>query len=53
MSLQSITGVEDNEISRIAQSLKLEHGDLVRARLACKEYLRALQQPGQPTLANH
>jgi uncharacterized tellurite resistance protein B-like protein len=42
---QSITVIEDNEISRIAQSLKLEHSDLVRARLAYKKYLRVLQRP--------
>ena len=40
---RSITVIEDNEISRIAQSLTLEHSDLVRARLAYKEYLRVLQ----------
>jgi uncharacterized tellurite resistance protein B-like protein len=45
---RSITVIEDNEISRIAQSLKLEHSDLVRARLAYKEYLRVLQRPGGP-----
>jgi uncharacterized tellurite resistance protein B-like protein len=45
---QSITVVEDNEISRIAQSLKLEHSDLVRARLSYKEYLRVLQRPVTP-----
>jgi uncharacterized tellurite resistance protein B-like protein len=43
---RSVTVVEDNEISRIAQTLKLEHADLVRARLAYKEYLRVLQRPG-------
>jgi uncharacterized tellurite resistance protein B-like protein len=42
---RSITTIEDNEISRIAQSLKLEHSDLVRARLAYGEYLRVLQHP--------
>jgi uncharacterized tellurite resistance protein B-like protein len=42
---RSITVVEDNEISRIAQVLKLEHSDLVRARLAYKDYLRVLQRP--------
>lgn len=44
----SITVIEDNEISRIAQSLRLEHQDLVRARLAHKEYLRVLQWPSRP-----
>ncbi len=42
---RSITVVEDNEISRIAQTLKLEHSDLVHARLAYKEYLKVLH-PG-------
>ena len=32
----SVSVPEDNEISRIAQVLKLEHSDLVRARLAWK-----------------
>lgn len=45
---RSITTIEDNEISRIAQSLKLEHSDLVRARLAYGEYLRVLQHPAGP-----
>jgi len=40
---RSISVVEDNEISRVAQTLKLEHSDLVRARLAYKEYLSVLQ----------
>jgi uncharacterized tellurite resistance protein B-like protein len=41
----SITVTEDNEIARIARELKLEHADLVRARLAHREYLRVLQRP--------
>ena len=45
---QSITVLEDNEISRIAQTLKLEHSDLVRARLAYKQYLSVLRGPGGP-----
>jgi uncharacterized tellurite resistance protein B-like protein len=43
---RSISVVEDNEISRVAQTLKLEHADLVRARLAYKEYLSVLQRGG-------
>jgi uncharacterized tellurite resistance protein B-like protein len=43
---RSISVVEDNEISRVAQALKLEHADLVRARLAYKEYLSVLQRDG-------
>lgn len=42
---RSITVIEDNEISRIAGSLKLEHSDLTRARLAYKQYLSVLQRP--------
>lgn len=39
----SVTVVEDNEISRIAGELKLEHADLVRARLAYRDYLSVLR----------
>lgn len=40
---RSITTVEDNEIARVAAELRIEHADLVRARVAYKEYLRVLQ----------
>jgi uncharacterized tellurite resistance protein B-like protein len=45
---RSITVLEDNEISRIAQALKLEHSDLVRARLLYKQYLSVLQRSDDP-----
>lgn len=41
---RSVTVIEDNEISRIVSVLKLEHADLVRARLAYKEYLSVLRR---------
>lgn len=40
---RSVTVIEDNEIGRIAGVLKLEHADIVRARLAYKEYLSVLR----------
>jgi uncharacterized tellurite resistance protein B-like protein len=41
----SISVVEDNEISRIASELKLEHADIVRARVRHREFLAVLKQP--------
>jgi uncharacterized tellurite resistance protein B-like protein len=41
---QSVTVVEDNEISRIAAELKIEHADLVAARRRYREYLSVLRQ---------
>ena len=40
----SVSVVEDNEISHIAQVLRVEHADLVRARLAYQQYLSVLQK---------
>jgi uncharacterized tellurite resistance protein B-like protein len=40
----SISVVEDNEISRVAQVLRVEHADVVRARLAYQQYLSVLQK---------
>ena len=42
---RSVSVVEDNEISRIANELKLEHSDVVRARLVYKEHLAVLRRP--------
>jgi uncharacterized tellurite resistance protein B-like protein len=42
---QSITTVEDNEISRIAKELFLTHEDLVAARLKYRKYLAVLKKP--------
>jgi uncharacterized tellurite resistance protein B-like protein len=44
----SITTVEDAEIARIANELKVEHADVVRARVAHKEYLSVLRKPQPP-----
>jgi uncharacterized tellurite resistance protein B-like protein len=41
---RSITAVEDNEISRIAAELKVEHADVVRARVRYREDLEVLRQ---------
>ena len=40
----SISVVEDNEISRIAAELKVEHADVVRTRVRYREYLSVLRQ---------
>ena len=45
----SITLAEDQAIARIAAELKIDHADLVRARLAHREYLSVLRrQEPQP-----
>jgi uncharacterized tellurite resistance protein B-like protein len=41
---RSISVVEDNEISRIATALHLEHADIVAARLRYQEYLSVLRK---------
>jgi uncharacterized tellurite resistance protein B-like protein len=40
----SISVIEDNEISRIAAELKVEHADVVRARVRHREFLGVLRQ---------
>ena len=40
---ESISSVEDNEISRIAKELKLSHQEFIQARLAYKEHLAVLK----------
>jgi uncharacterized tellurite resistance protein B-like protein len=44
----SITAVEDAEIVRVATALRVEHADVVRARVAHKEYLSVLRKPQPP-----
>jgi uncharacterized tellurite resistance protein B-like protein len=41
----TITAAEEQEIARVALELKIEHADLVRARLAHREYLGVLRAP--------
>ena len=41
----TITLAEDQEIARVALELKIEHADVVRARLARREYLSVLRRP--------
>ena len=41
----TITLAEDQEIARVALELKIEHADVVRARLAHKEHLAVLRSP--------
>jgi uncharacterized tellurite resistance protein B-like protein len=41
----TITLAEDQEIARVALELKIEHADVVRARLAHREYLSVLRTP--------
>jgi len=40
---ESILTVEDNEIRRIANELKLEHGDYIAARAGYLQHLRVLR----------
>lgn len=42
---RSVTVVEDNEISRIANELRIEHADIVAARQRYREYLSVLKDP--------
>ena len=42
---QSISAVEDNEIRRITQELRLEHQDFIAARSAHREHLEVLKKP--------
>jgi uncharacterized tellurite resistance protein B-like protein len=42
---ETITLAEDQEIARVALELKIEHADVVRARLARREYLSVLRRP--------
>jgi uncharacterized tellurite resistance protein B-like protein len=41
----TITLAEDQEIAKVALELKIEHADVVRARLARREYLSVLRHP--------
>ena len=41
----TITLAEDQEIARVALELKIEHSDVVRARLAHRDYLSVLRTP--------
>jgi uncharacterized tellurite resistance protein B-like protein len=40
----SVQVVEDNEIRRISQELRIEHGDFIRARLEVREHLAVLRE---------
>jgi uncharacterized tellurite resistance protein B-like protein len=42
---RSISTVEDNEISQIADELKIEHHDFISVRAKYREYLAVLQNP--------
>jgi uncharacterized tellurite resistance protein B-like protein len=42
---ETVTVVEDNEISRIVNELRLEHSDLVAARSRYSRYLAVLRRP--------
>jgi uncharacterized tellurite resistance protein B-like protein len=43
----TITLAEEQEIARVALELKIEHADVVRARLARREYLSVLRRPAE------
>ncbi len=45
----SVQVVEDNEIRRISQELKIEHADFVRARIEVREHLAVLRRHGDTT----
>ena len=42
---QSISTVEDNEIRKISQELRLDHSDFIAARSAFREHLEVLKRP--------
>ena len=43
----TITMAEDQEIAKVALELRIEHADVVRARLARREYLSVLRRPAE------
>ncbi len=43
---ESISTVEDNEISQMADELKIEHRDFISIRSTYKDYLAVLKKPG-------
>ena len=43
----TITLTEDQEIAKVALELKIEHADVVRARLPRREYLSVLRRPAE------
>jgi uncharacterized tellurite resistance protein B-like protein len=43
---ENVSTVEDNEIRRIAEELKLEHSDFIAARSAYREHLAVLKKRG-------
>ena len=43
---RSISTVEDNEIRKISQELRLDHADFIAARSAFREHLEVLKRPG-------
>jgi|WetSurMetagenome_2_1015567.scaffolds.fasta_scaffold146096_2 uncharacterized tellurite resistance protein B-like protein len=45
---ESVTVVEDNEVGRIANELKLEHADVVAARSRYRQFLSVLKRPQEP-----
>jgi len=45
---QSISTVEDNEIRKISQELRLDHSDFIAARSAFREHMEVLKRPGEP-----
>ncbi len=42
---ESISTIEDNEISQIADELRIEHGDFISIRSRYRDYLAVLQDP--------
>ncbi len=42
---RSISTVEDNEVSQIADELKIEHRDFISVRSRYRDYLAVLQNP--------
>jgi uncharacterized tellurite resistance protein B-like protein len=48
---RSISTVEDNEIRKISQELRLDHSDFIAARSAFREHLEVLKRPEAPDSA--
>jgi uncharacterized tellurite resistance protein B-like protein len=46
---ENISTVEDNEVSQIADELKIEHTDFISVRTRFRDYLAVLKKSGEPT----
>jgi len=46
---ENISTVEDNEVSQIADELKIEHKDFIAVRSRFRDYLAVLKKPPEPS----